>query len=88
MLNQTQKIIGLSHMTWAWGLLMAITILAWKLGTLDQSLAALGVIVTACFKVWIIAHQFMELKIAPAPLRLGFLLWVIGIGAVLIYLIS
>ena len=87
-MNHTQKIIGFSYMTWAWGLLIAITLLAWWLGTAEQSLAALGVIVTACFKVWIIAYQFMELKIAPAPLRLGFLLWVISIGAVLIYLIS
>lgn len=87
-MHYAQKFLGLSHMTWAWGLLMAITLLAWWLGTAEQSLVVLGVIVTACLKVWIIAYQFMELKIAPAPLRSGFLVWVISIGAILIYLIS
>ncbi len=67
---------------------MAITLLAWWLGTAEQSFATQGVIATACLKVWIIAYQFMELKIAPTPLRLGFLLWVIVIGSILIYLTS
>ena len=90
-MTHSKTIIGLSSMTWAWFLLVAVTMLAWWLAEGEQKIAGAtttAIFLTASVKIWIIGYQFMELKIAPAFLRYGFLLWVIGIGAVLIYLIS
>ena len=78
-------------MTWAWFLLVVVTMLAWWLAEGEQKIAratTMAIFLTASVKIWIIGYQFMELKIAPAFLRYGFLLWVIGICAVLIYLIT
>ena len=78
-------------MTWAWFLLVAVTMLAWWLAEGEQKIAGAtitAIFLTASVKIWIIGNEFMELKIAPVFLRYGFLLWVVGIGAVLIYLIT
>ncbi len=76
-------------MTRAWLVLVSMTALAWWFGVSAQDavnatqVALLGVIATACIKIWIIGYQFMELRIAPAGLRYGFLAWVVGIGVIL-----
>ena len=78
-------------MTWAWVLLVAVTLLAWWLAEVEQKLAVattMAIIFTACVKIWIIGYQFMELKIAPAFLRYGFLLWLVAISCILIFLIT
>ena len=78
-------------MTWAWFLLVAVTMLAWWLAEGEQKIAGAtttAIFLTASVKIWIIGNEFMELKIAPVFLRYGFLLWVVGIAAVLIYLIT
>ena len=78
-------------MTWAWILLVTVTMLAWWLAEGEQKLAVattMAIILTACVKIWIIGYQFMELKIAPAFLRYGFLLWLVAISCILIFLIT
>ncbi|MBK6658319.1 MAG: cytochrome C oxidase subunit IV family protein [Proteobacteria bacterium] len=78
-----------SSTTWAWLALVAMTLLAWSLGVFGQAsasdarLATLGVIATACMKVWLIARQFMDLRIAPPWLRYGFSAWIVAVGTLL-----
>ena len=77
-------------MTWAWFLLVVVTLLAWWIAESDQKMAdtTTAIFLTACVKIWIIGYQFMELKIAPAFLRYGFLLWLIAISCILVFLIT
>lgn len=80
---------SLSAFTWAWLTLVGMTAVGWWFGLSARATASvaplvlLGVIAAACIKVWIIGYQFMELRVAPAWLRYGFLAWVTGIGVVL-----
>ena len=76
-------------MTWAWFLLIAVTMLAWWLAEGGQKIAGAtttAIFLTASVKIWIIGYQFMELKIAPAFLRYGFLLWLVTISCALLFL--
>lgn len=78
-------------MTGAWFLLIAVTMLAWWLAEGEQKMAGAtttAIFITAFVKIWIIGYQFMELKLAPAFLRYGFLLWLIAISCILAFLIS
>ena len=78
-------------MTWAWFLLVAVTMLAWWLAEGEQKIAGAtttAIFVTACVKIWIIGYQFMELKIAPAFLRYSFFLWLAAISCTLVFLIT
>ena len=78
-------------MTWAWLLLIAVTMLAWWLAEGEQKMSSattMAIFLSACVKIWIIGYQFMELKLAPAFLRYGFLLWLIAISCILAFLIS
>ncbi|MBK6657496.1 MAG: cytochrome C oxidase subunit IV family protein [Proteobacteria bacterium] len=79
---------SLSAFTWAWLTLVGMTAVGWWFGLSARNCergatVLLGVIAAACIKVWIIGYQFMELRVAPAWLRYGFLAWVTGIGVVL-----
>jgi hypothetical protein len=90
-MDDSKQIIGLSLMTWAWFLLVAVTILAWWLAEGEQKMAdatTTEILLTAGVKIWVIGYQFMELKLAPAFLRYGFLLWLIAISCILVFLIS
>ena len=90
-MNQSKQIIGLSLMTWAWVLLVAVTMLAWWLAEGEQKMAGAtttAIFITACVKIWVIGYQFMEPKIAPAFLRYGFLLWLVAISCILVFLIT
>ena len=78
-------------MTWAWLLLVAVTMLAWWLAEGEQKMASgttTAIFLSAFVKIWIIGYQFMELKLAPAFLRYGFLLWIIAISCILVFLIA
>mgnify|MGYP001988596240 CR=1 FL=1 len=78
-------------MTWAWFLLVAVTMLAWWLAEGEQKMAGAAtaaIFLTASAKIWIIGYQFMELKLAPAFLRYGFLLWLVAISCTLGFLIT
>ena len=78
-------------MTWAWFLLVAVTMLAWWLAEGEQKIAGAtttAIFLTACVKIWIIGYQFMELKIAPAFLRYSFFLWLVAIFCTLVFLIT
>ena len=90
-MSHAKQIIGLSVMTWAWFLLVAVTMLAWWLAEGEQKMAGattMAIFLTAGVKIWIIGYQFMELKIAPAFLRYGFLLWLVVISCTLVLLIT
>ena len=78
-------------MTWAWFLLVAVTMLASWLAEGEQKMAGAAtaaIFLTASAKIWIIGYQFMELKVAPAFLRYGFLLWLVAISCTLVFLIT
>ena len=54
-------------MTWAWFVLVAVTMLAWWLAEGEQEMAGAtttAIFLTACVKIWVIGYQFMELKLA------------------------
>ena len=76
-------------MTWAWFLLVAVTMLAWWLAEGEQKLPVpppRQFFSRPSVKIWVIGYQFMELKIAPAFLRYGFLLWLVAISCTLLFL--
>ena len=88
-MNHSKQIIVLSLMTWAWFLLVAVTMLAWWLAEGEQNMAGattMAIFLTASVKIWVIGYQFMELKVAPAFLRYGFLLWLVAISCTLLFL--
>ena len=90
-MSHSKQIIGLSLMTWAWILLVAVTMTAWWLADGEQGEASsitVALVLTASVKIWIIGYQFMELKIAPAFLRIGFLLWLIAISFTVLFLLT
>ena len=90
-MSHAKRVMGLSLMTWAWFLLVAVTMLAWWLADGEQKMAGgttTAIFLTAGVKIWVIGYQFMELKVAPAFLRYGFLLWLIAISCILAFLIS
>lgn len=82
-----------SRGTGAWLALVAATFMGSVLGQsgrsgdFESTAAAIGVLATACAKVWIIGFEFMELKRAPWFLRWGFNLWLISLGVVLVALL-
>jgi len=73
-------------MTWAWFVLVVMTVLAWWFGTSSGNDARLiiGVIITAAIKIWVIGYQFMELHRAPPFLNYVFLMWVLSISTILL----
>ncbi len=71
-----------------WLLLVLVTLCSWESTSLsiNPHVAATCVLLLALFKVRMIGLEFMELRTAPPPLRFGFEIWVVGIGAVLLWL--
>ena len=89
-MNTIIRIQGLSVMTWAWFVLVGMTVLAWWFGTASDSpdRVIVGVIITAAIKIWVIGYQFMELHHAPSFLHYAFVLWLIVISTVLLLLLG
>jgi len=85
-MNSIRKFQGLSVMTWAWFVLVGMTVLASWFGTSSTNNGHLimGVIITAAIKIWVIGYQFMELHHAPSFLHYAFLLCIVGISAILL----
>jgi hypothetical protein len=68
-----------SPVTVVWSLLICATLLSWWLGTdhglasgADHTLPTLAILVVAFVKLRCVGLYFMELRNAPAPLRLVF----------------
>ncbi len=80
------------YTTSVWLLLLLLTFASWLLaggsgsGSGGRSMGWLssGVVALALFKVRLVGLHFMELKCAPAPLRLVFEIWVLATYAALI----
>jgi hypothetical protein len=77
-----------SKLVLLWILLVVITLLSWETAStaISHHVAATLVLILAFFKVRIIGLDFMELKTAPWPMRIGFDVWVVGVLTVLITL--
>jgi len=83
--------------TWVWLLLAGLTGVSWWLGA-GQTFEAAGdyryttvsLMLLAFFKIRLVVMYFMEIRIAPLPLRIAFETWVVAVcGAVLtIYLLG
>ncbi len=78
--------------TWiAWGVLVAATLCSIEifraagLGVPRQS-AGVAVLVIAFVKVRIVATEFMEIRHGPRAFRIAFDLWLVGLGAILLWL--
>jgi hypothetical protein len=72
-----------------WLLLVIVTLFSWESVVMEgnRKVAASVVLLLAFFKVRMIGIEFMELKIAPLPLRIAFEVWILGICAVLLTLV-
>ena len=68
-----------SPITAIWGLLIAMTLVSWWMGTdhgvEDAQTASVLVLLVAFFKVRFVGLYFMELRHAPIPLRALFEGW-------------
>jgi hypothetical protein len=67
-----------------WLSLFALTILSWWLGEAqggitghDVEMVTTAIMLLGFFKVRLVGMYFMELRVAPAPLRLAFDAWVV-----------
>lgn len=70
-----------------WLVLIAATLVSWGVGTdhgIAAELATVVVLVVAFVKVRLVGMYFMELKAAPAPLRLAFECYCVVVCAALI----
>lgn len=66
--------------TWVWALLILATVLSWELGHglgfgNHHERATVAVVLIAYLKVRLVFLDFMELRTAPLPLRLGVEVW-------------
>ena len=81
-----------SRITAIWGLLIALTLLSWWLGTdhgvSSEQTASVLVLLVAFFKVRLVGLYFMELRTAPLPLRALFEGWcsVVATTVIVMYL--
>jgi heme/copper-type cytochrome/quinol oxidase subunit 4 len=77
-----------SRITAIWGVLIALTLLSWWMGTdhgVDSArTASVLVLLVAFFKVRFVGLYFMELRSAPLPLRALFEGWCTVVSATVI----
>jgi len=67
-----------SRIAAVWALLLVATLLSWESARGENlQLTTSAVLVIAFVKVRLIGLEFMELRTAPLPLRLGFESWVL-----------
>jgi hypothetical protein len=70
-----------------WLLLVAATLVSWETREAsDPRLATSAVLVIALMKARLIGLEYMELRRAPLPLRIGFEVWVLVVCAALLAL--
>lgn len=79
--------------TYVWILLIAITLISWTLAdsyiagdTKAASIFTIIIILLAFFKVAMVVWHFMEIKIAPLPLKVILTVWIIGVCAAILFL--
>ena len=67
-------------MSWIWRLLVCATLAGWALAEHHGAgqWTVLAVMLFALFKARLVFLHFMELKLAPRPLRLIFEVWITG----------
>lgn len=70
------------YTTWIWLLLLVLTLTSWEVGSglgadPGHAVVTTALMVVAFFKVRLVGLHFMELKIAPLPLRALFEAWVV-----------
>lgn len=88
-----ESMLAIRHLNIAWAILVVATGIGWWFGRAVQDGAALdsvaltGVIVTAFFKAWLAGFEFMELRGAPRWLRHGYDAWIVGVCAVLLWIV-
>jgi hypothetical protein len=74
-----------------WFLLIAATLLSWRVGTAyapdaggGQTLSTLAILLVAGVKVRLVGLWFMELREAVTPLRLAFEVYVLAVVAMMV----
>jgi hypothetical protein len=69
-----------------WLVLVVVTFCSWESTVIagGRHIAATAVLLLAFFKVRLIGLEFMELRLAPLPLRIAFEIWLLGTCAVLL----
>lgn len=79
-----------SRRTLIWFVLAGATFLSWRMGhgagETDLRYASTAVIVLASFKMRYVILDFMELRHAPAPMRIAAEVWVVVLCAALLVL--
>lgn len=77
-----------NRVTLVWALLVAASLLSWESMAIagdDARIARAAILVIAFVKVRMVGLEFMELRHAPLPLRIGFEAWgAIVCGALLV----
>lgn len=69
-----------------WAALVALTLLSFETSMLSHArdAAVALVIVIAMLKVRIVILHFMEVRVAPAPLRVALEIWIVAIGVAIL----
>jgi hypothetical protein len=83
--------LNVSRITAIWLLLVAATLLAWKLGhesrEINPKFAGGMIIVVAFIKVRFVIFDFMEIRHAPSWMRLVADAWIVLMAAALLFLL-
>ena len=79
-----------SRITGVWAVLVGATLLSWELGhgfgVQDTRVAGALILVVAMIKVRFVMLDFMEVRHAPAWMRLGAEIWTVALAASLVAL--
>lgn len=77
------------HVIGAWGLLMALTAVSWRLGAdhditgLGRDFAMISILVVTFTKIYIVGYSFMEIREAKRWLQNLFRVWCLAVGCTL-----
>jgi Prokaryotic Cytochrome C oxidase subunit IV len=86
----TLRNIFRARFTVVWFLLIAATLVSWRLGSANgisnHRLATVAILVIAFIKVRFVGLDFMELRGAPRALRLVFAMYCLIVGSALVFI--
>jgi len=81
-------------MTWfstrlslVWLALVAVTLLSFETSLFGSGMAGTIVVTIALLKAWTVGWEFMELKHAPAVMRLLFAAWLLAVGVAITFVL-
>lgn len=85
------RLLSDKRLAFAWAILVGITLFSWFIASRhgpgplrpDPSVGLLAIVITLA-KVRVIAHEFMELRLAPPRLKVAIDAWLVSFGLAMV----